>query len=195
MCGRLRRRVVATAPVLLLAAAACSGDGDAGSLSGTDGGVPATGERSEVRAPEAPAPPSAGTGVLVLGEQRTFEVTSCRLEPDEREPAGARTLLAASGAGTAASGEFTVEVRRFVTGTDVVTYTDTITYEDGARILQAQRVEVAGQVTDLRAPEAASPLIRPRDDGLSVSGIAGPPGGSPEQAEGNVGIALNLTCT
>lgn len=193
MRGRQLRRVAVV--TVVLGVAACSGDGDSGSPTDTGDGPSVTEERSEVQAPEVPPAPPAGAGVLVLGEQHRFDVTSCRLEPDESEPAGARTLLAASGAGTAASGvEFTVEVQRFVTGADVLTYTDTITYEDGARILQAQRVEVAGQVTDLRAPDASSPLVHPRDDGLFASGIAGPPGGSPDEAEGYVGIALSLTC-
>ncbi len=187
---RLRRAVLASLLPLAAAGAACSGrSGEGGD------GSPASTERSGPGAPDPPPAPPAGTGVVVLGDPETFEVTSCRLGPDEEEPAGARTLLAASGTGTTASGiGFSLDVRRFVTGTDVQTFTDTITYRDSARILQAQRVEVVGQVTDLRDARAASSLIRPRDDGLSASGIAGPPGASPGDLEGSVGMALNLTC-
>src|SRR5690606_3117790 len=112
--------------------------------------------------PAAPTASAPGTGTLVLGgASQTFEVTDCRLEPDPSEPEAARALLSVTGAGTSARGDaFTVEVQRFATTMgETTTYTDAITYEDPARILQAQRIEVAGEVTDLRDPSASSPLL------------------------------------
>jgi len=122
-------------------------------------------------------------------------VTSCRLEPDPAEPEGARALLVAAGSGRTASGvPFTVEVQRFATNiNDVVTFTDTIAYTDAARILQAQRIEVSGQVTDLRDPGATSALLRTRADGVSATGLASAPGDDADDG-GLVALALDLTC-
>jgi hypothetical protein len=52
---------------------------------------------------------------------------------------------------------------------------------------------VSGQVTDLRDPTAAAPLVRTRDSGVSAQGLAGPPGGGADD-DGNVGLALDATC-
>ena len=65
---------------------------------------------------------------------------------------------------------------------------------DTARILQVQRFEVAGEVTDLRDPDARGTLLRVRPDGLSATGIAGPPGTSAPEGPGLVGLALDATC-
>lgn len=188
--GRRRRSVAAALAVL--AVGACSSDGDddpnpdVTSTAAADAGA---------GVPEVPRPSPAGTGVVVVGgTTSSFAVTSCRLEPDSAQPEGARALVELDGAGTTGSGvPFTIEVQRFATGTDVITYTDTVTYSDAGRILQAQRIEVAGQVTDLRDPKAASPLIRTRAGGLSAAGLAGGPGDGPED-EGIIGLALDATC-
>jgi hypothetical protein len=183
---------MAASVVAALAAGACSGgDGD-----GDDLGTGTTGEVTAPTAPAVPAPSPAGTGVVVIGgTTSSFAVTECRLEPDPAAPEGARPLLLAKGSGTTGGGvPFTVEVQRFATGAGAaVTFTDTIAYTDAARILQAQRIEVGGEVMDLRDPDASSALLRPRADGVSGAGLAGAPGDDADD-EGVVGIALDLTC-
>jgi hypothetical protein len=180
---------IAVGLVLLLTA--CSSDDDA-----SPADAPATSEVGPPTAPAVPAAGAPGTGTIVVGGTASaFDVTSCLLEPDPADPAAARALLAATGAGTTARGDaFTVEVQRFATTLgEVTTYTDTITYEDPARILQAQRIEVGGQVTDLRDPSATSALLRPRPDGVSGAGLAGAPGDDADD-EGVVGLAVDVTC-
>lgn len=186
------RRGAAVGVVALLGLAACS-SGGGGSGDGAPEPASAT-TAPTVPAPPAPGPSGQGT-VVVGGTARPFEVVECRLEPDPAEPEAARALLVVTGAGTTSRGDaFTVEVQRFAaTLGETTTYTDTITYQDPARILQAQRVEVAGQVTDLRDPAATSPLLRPRADGVSGAGLAGPPGDTAEEG-GLVGLALDATC-
>lgn len=180
---------------MVLVVAGCSsgsgGDGDAPSATG--GGTTSTMGRPEV--PALPAPSRPGTGVVIVGgSTSSFAVTTCRLEPDPAETAGARALVKLAGAGTTGSGvAFTVELQRFATGSSVVTYTDTVTYTDAGRILQIQRVEVNGQVTDLRDPKASSALVRTRASGVTASGLASAPGGG--QGDGGIiGVALDATC-
>lgn len=171
-----------------------------GACASEDGAAPADATAtSALAAPSAPPPPAAGepgTGTVVIGGTASaFEVTTCRLEPDPAEPEAARALLTVTGSGTTPRGEaFTVEVRRFATTLgEVTTFTDTISYQDPARILQAQRIEVGGQVTDLRDPSATNALLRPRADGVSGAGLAGAPGDDADD-EGVVGIAVDATC-
>lgn len=182
--------LVASVAVVALGMGACSGGSDdEPGLGTTAAPVPPT-------VPEPPAAPESGSGAVVLGRSTsTFEVTTCQLEPDADQPEGARTLVLLIGAGRTASGvAFTIEAQRFSTGTGAATtYTDTVTYSDAGRILQAQRIEVGGQVDDLRDPDASSPLLRPRTDGLSAAGLAGAPGDGAE-AEGIVGLAVDATC-
>jgi hypothetical protein len=186
--GRLGA-AVATAAVLMGACSASGGDDT------TEDSLGPPAERSEVTAPPVPSPSPAGTGVVVIGgTSSSFAVTTCQLEPDGSQPEAAQTLLLLTGAGTTGAGAaFELTARRFATGGEVVTYTDTISYQDTARVLQAQRIEVAGQVDDLRHPDATSSLLRPRPDGVSAAGLAGPPGEG-ARAEGTVGLALDATC-
>lgn len=173
-----------------MALAACrDGAEDDGATLGTTA-VPAP-----VTIPAPPSPSAAGSGVVVVGgTTSSFAVTACRLEPDPAAPEAARALVELTGAGTTASGvAFTVEVQRFATGSEVVTYTDTVTYTDSARILQAQRIEVNGQVSDLRDPKASSPLLRTRSGGVAAAGLAGAPGDGPDD-DGVVGVAVDATC-
>ena len=189
MCPWALLAWVAVGVVLLLTA--CASDDGAEPADGT-----ATSDLAPPSVPEPPAPGEPGTGTIVVGSRaQPFEVTACRLEPDPAEPEAARALLAVSGAGTTGRGDaFTVDVQRFATTLgEVTTYTDTVTYEDPARILQAQRIEVGGQVTDLRDPSATSALLRPRADGVSGAGLAGGPGDDADD-EGVVGIAIDATC-
>lgn len=202
-CGRGPRPLVPGAPcpwallawvavgVVLLLSACTSDDDDAGPA-----GETATSELAAPSVPEAPAATEPGTGTIVIGAAaQPFDVTACDLEPDPEEPEAARALLVVTGAGSTSRGDaFMVEVQRFATTLgDVTTYTDTITYEDPARILQAQRIEVGGQVTDLRDPSASTALLRPRADGVSGAGLAGAPGDDADD-EGVVGIAVDATC-
>lgn len=181
---------LALAMVVLLAASGCSsgGEDDGATLGSTAAPTAPT-------VPGLPAAPATSTGVVVLGgTTSSFAVTTCRLEPDPAEPEGARALISLEGAGTTGSGvAFTVEAQRFATGTEVVTYTDTVTYSDAARILQAQRIEVGGQVTDLRDPKAATALLRTQAGGVTAAGLAGAPGDGPDD-EGIIGLALTATC-
>lgn len=193
---RAPTRVLRLAVIALLVGA-CSGADDAGDVTGDVTGEVAP-PSSAVAPPTAPTPPdptAPGTGVVVIGGATSpFDVTSCRLEPDPADPPGARTMVAVTGSGTSEAGvAFTVEVQRFATGTDVQTFTDTVTYRDTARILQAQRIEVAGQVTDLRDPDATSALLRIRPDGVSLSGLASGPGDGSDDG-GLIALALTATC-
>jgi len=177
--------------VVFVLAGGCSGSGDDDDDGATLG---STGPPTEVTAPEIPVPSPPGTGVVVVGgTSSAFSVTDCELQP---EGADATNLLVVTGAGTTASGiPFQLEVQRFAADSAVAeTFTDTITYSDTARILQVQRSEVDGEVSDLRDPDARSTLLRVRPDGLSAAGLAGPPGTGGEFDEGIVGFALDATC-
>ena len=174
---------------VLLLAACSSSDGSSEEVDGdNDGGgpvtVPAVGEATE-----------PGSGLIAVGgSTHRFAVTECLLEPNPADPDGARALLAMNGAGLTESGvAFTVELQRFATGTKVITYTDSVTFSDSGRILQAQRIEVAGEVTDLRDPEASTSLIRSRPGGVSAAGLASAPGDR-EKDGGLIGIALDASC-
>lgn len=187
---------MARRPRTLLAAlvvvAGCSGGGDedddGASLGET---VPPT----DVTAPDVPAVSPAGTGVVVVGgTTSSFAVTECQLDPGAASGATS-TLLLVVGEGTTGSGvPFLVEVQRSSTDTSVETFTDTVSYTDTARILQVQRFEVNGEVTDLRDPDARGTLLRVRPDGLSATGLAGPPGTGGKYLEGIVGLALDANC-
>jgi hypothetical protein len=186
MSPRLRHAAL----IAVLAFAACSAD-DAG-----DGGGAGLGTTSSIAPPVAPSVPAespSGTGLVLIGELgSSFKVTSCDLDVG-----GATTgeLLRLEGAGTRANGvPFTVEAVRSASDEAAEAFTDLITYTDTARILQVQRSEVAGEVTDLRDPDARGPLLRVRADGLSATGIAGPPGTRAPEGPGLVGLALDASC-
>jgi hypothetical protein len=185
------RCLVRAALVALALASACS-DGDGGE--GDDGA--GLGTTSSIGAPSPPDIPSespAGTGVVVIGERgagSSFAVSACELEA----AAAGGELLHVTGEGTTGSGvPFRIDVVRRETSGAAETFTDLITYADTARILQVQRFETAGEVSDLRDPQARGTLLRTREGGLSAVGIAGPPGTDVE-GPGLVGLALDLTC-
>jgi hypothetical protein len=173
-----------------LSIGACSGGG------GDDDGASLgdTGPPTEVTAPDVPDSSPVGTGVVVVGgASSSFEVLECRLTPDTTDATAA--LIRVVGEGTTGAGVgFHVEVQRFSSATAVETFGDVVTYSDTARLLQVQRSEVEGEITDLRDPDARSPLVRIRPDGVSLSGIAGPPGSGGDDTEGFVGFALDATC-
>ena len=174
---------------LTFALGACAGGGeddDGASLGSTSSLVPVT-------TPESPAPSPAGTGVVVIGGGTySFAVTACALEAAEGGPTSQLVHLTGEGT-TAGDVPFEVEVTRTSTTAAAETFTDLITYQDTARILQVQRFEAAGEVSDLRDPAARSTLLRVRPDGLSATGIAGPPG-TGEEGPGLVGFALDASC-
>ncbi len=192
MTVHLRAAVLLVVSLVMLGCSSGEGDPTAGPGE-TGGGTASSLVPSAV--PAVPAASPQGTGTVVVGGTASFfEVTECRLEPDPSEPEGARALVSLAGVGTTASGvAFTIELQRFATGADVVTFTDTVTYADPGRILQAQRIEVKGQVTDLRDPKATSPLVRPRSGGVTAAGLASAPGDGPDDG-GIIGLALDATC-
>ena len=176
--------------VAVLLVAGCSDDGG-GDDDGATLGDTAT--PTSVTAPEVPAASPAGSGMVVVGgSESPFTVTECQLAPAD-DPT---TLVLLTGAGTTGTGvPFQLEVKRLAASTAAAeTFTDTITYTDTARILQLQRFEVEGEVSDLRDPDARGTLLRVRPDGLSAAGLAGPPGTGAAFAEGIVGMALDATC-
>jgi len=176
-------------PVVVLALAACSGGGD--DDDGADLGT--TSSIAPPVAPDVPAASPAGTGVVDIGGiNASFQVTGCQLEPASPD---ATDLVHVTGNGTRGNGvPFSVDVVRTSTEDTGETFTDLITYTDAARILQVQRTEVDGEVSDLRDPGARSALLRVRPDGVSATGIAGPPGTSAPTGPGLVGLALDATC-
>lgn len=184
------RRLLGAALVLV---AACSGEGEGDGDDGASLGV--TAEPTEVTAPDIPPTSPPGTGVVVVGgASSSFAVTECQLEPGPDTDAS--FLVRVTGEGTTGSGvPFEVEVQRFTTATSVETFTDTISYSDTGRLLQVQRFEVAGEVSDLRDPDARGTLLRVRPDGVSATGVAGPPGAVAGEDEGIVGLALDATCS
>jgi len=187
MSPRLRHAIVLLAFVL----AACSGD-DGGSDDGSDLGT--TSSLAPPVAPSVPDPSPVGTGVVLIGElAASFQVTGCDLD---LAPAGTTgELLRLEGSGSRSNGvPFTVEVVRSASAEAEAAFTDLITYVDTARILQVQRSEIGGEVSDLRDPDARGTLLRVRPDGLSATGIAGPPGTSAPKGPGLVGLALDATC-
>ena len=182
---------VAAAAVLI---AGCSGGDDAPPEeetlppSTTDESVPVT-------APPPLEPAPRGRGVLSIGGiRRRFDVTRCRVMPAPEGPGAYAPFLLVGLGRTPAGVAFRVEVQRYVSGDDPPTVTDLVNYEDSARILQSQRVDVGGVITDLRDPDADDRFLRLVDGRASGRGIAGPPG-SREGDEGLVGIALAAACT
>jgi hypothetical protein len=182
-------------PLVLLATIALMAGCSTGSGDDDDDGASlgSTAPPATATAPEVPPPSPPGTGVLVVGgTTSSFAVTSCRLVPAD-DPT---VLLLVTGEGTTAGGiPFQLEIQRFAASSAAAeTFTDTISYTDTARILQVQRFEVGGEVSDLRDPSVRGTLLRVRPDGLSATGLAGPPGTGAKFEEGIVGMALDATC-
>ena len=178
--------------VILVGLTACS-DGGEGGDDGAE--IGSTSSLAPVVAPELPAPSPAGTGVVLIGgSSASFAVTGCELDGTEGD--GVTTeLVRVTGEGTTSSDvPFEVEAVRTSTAGAAETFTDLITYEDTGRIVQVQRVEVAGEVTDLRDPDGRGPLLRVRPDGVAATGIAGPPGTVAGEDPGLVGLAFDATC-
>lgn len=166
----------------VIALAACSG-GETSAPS-----VPTTTTTTVAPHPAADvplAPPERGAGRLVLGSSLdvTLEIETC-VRDDAATPEGTAPaeLVVVEAAGTRSDGvAVLVEVRRFRTAGELPTITDTVTVVEGdeaapQRVLQAQRFEVGGQVTDARDPGADDPILRLRADSVSGEAVFGPPG-------------------
>ena len=114
------------------------------------------------------------------------------------EPAGdgvTTELVHVTGEGTTSSGvPFEVEVIRSSTAGAVETFTDMITYSDTGRILQVQRWRWPARSPTSATPTREGTLLRVRPDGVSATGIAGPPGTVAGEDPGLVGLAFDATC-
>ena len=170
----------------------CTGGGNGPADDGASLGSP--GPATPVTAPELPAPSSPGTGVVLIGgSPASFAVSACQLTAGP--PAAEPTILKVTGEGTTGGGiPFKVEVLRTATAGAAETFTDTVTYSDSARILQVQRFEVNGAITDLRQASARGPLLQVHAADVAATGLAGPPG-SVAGDEGIVGLAIDATCS
>ena len=172
---------LATSMVLL----ACS--------SGSGGSEAAPADSSPAQAYEEPEPAAVdeigavdpGTARVVLGSvlDATLQVTSCELDPGA-EPQGEipaeRLVLRAEGQGSDGA-PILLEVLRLASQGASSTITDTVLVTEGpedapTRILEAQRFEVGGLVTDPRDPVADEPLLRVTGQEVAAAGVFAPPG-------------------
>jgi hypothetical protein len=183
--------LLALALVVAVVTSACSSDEDP-----TDEGGGSTTTALAPIGPPAALPESpVGTGAIAIGgEVRTFEVTSCALQPNLEEPEAARTLLKLAGEGEARGAAFSVEVLRFLTGARgaIPTFTDTVDYRDNARVFRAQRIEVDGAITDPLDPAADAPMVQSQGSRVTALGVFGPLGAS--SGEDRVAFRLDATC-
>ena len=180
------RTVWAIAGVLVLAG--CT----AGSGNGSDGPASSTSTSPDVSF-EAPQPavvddlgaPEPGRARAVLGSVLDVELTveGCRIDlgamPDGQVPA---ERIRVQAAGKRSDGTpVTLEVLRLASAGASPTITDTVRVTEGAsdapdRVLEAQRFEVGGLVTDPRDPEADEPLLVTSGPNVDASGVFAPPG-------------------
>ena len=147
--------------------------------------------------------PSEGRARLVIGASLdvTLVVERCHrdlaAEPDGEVPSEQVTVVAR---GTGPGGEpVMVDVRRFRSQGASPTITDTVRFVEGPedaprRVLEAQRFEVDGLVTDPRDPDADDPLLRVTDREVRASGVFAPPGAFADDG-GLVAGVLAITCT
>lgn len=200
--------------VVLVAVGGC-GDDDAGPADDPSA-EPGTSEGSitapspapeplgvEPLAAARPEPPAPGRARLVLGGSVDAELDLTRCEIDDAAaPEGDEPVrqVAAEATGQRADGRaLLLEVSRFVAPGDATTITDTVTVTEGpadrpARVLQAQRFEVDGLVSDGREPGATSPLLQVGDATVEGSARFAPPGNFADDG-GLVEGAVALTCS
>lgn len=192
-------RVAATI-VLLLAVAACAGDDDAppaaDATTTVAPGVP------EPLAVDGVTPATPGQVRVALGSflDATLPVEECVLDlgaqPDGQVPSQQVTVVAR---GESDDGRaLTVDIRRFRSEGASPTITDTIRVvlgpEDAPeRVLEAQRFEVDGLVTDPRDPDADDPLLRVTDGRVDGAGVFAPPGSFADDG-GLVQGAVSVAC-
>lgn len=171
-------RVVVALTIALLGLSACGGDGDEEPAS-------TTAARPADRVPAEPlGTPAEGTGRIVVGSLDVeLSIETCERD-DAAVPAGTAPaeLVGIRATGSRDDGtSVLVDVRRFRTAGEVPTITDTVTVVEGPEeapenVLQAQRYEVAGAVSDARDPQADDPLLRLGADAVTGSGVFAPPG-------------------
>jgi hypothetical protein len=179
------RTVWAIAGVLVLAG--CGGGGDPSSSAGTSSTSPDL-------AFEAPQPasvaaldtPTPGMARAVLGAvvDIELEVEGCEVDldalPDGEVPAERIRVLATGEATDGAPVK--LEVLRLASAGASATITDTVRVTEGpddapTRVLEAQRFEVKGLVTDPRDPDASGPLLTTTGGSvIEASGVFAPPG-------------------
>lgn len=197
--------VVVAALLVGVIAAGCSSSGDDDGV-GASSGATST-EPVVVVGPEPLTatvdPPTDGMARVVMGAALdvTLEVETCERDPgatpDGEVPAERITVVAR---GASADGTPVVlDMRRFVSQGAAPTITDTVTVLEGTedspeRVLQAQRFEVGGTVTDLRDPDADDSLVRVTDAAVTATGVYAPPGGVAGDA-GLVEGAVAVTCS
>jgi hypothetical protein len=162
-----------------------------GGACGDDGGDDAGDEGDADDTPTSAAPitvpaSSPGRGAISLGGSIVdLTVTKC----DAPVPGQLSLTATGDGRGGAANVEVT---RAESSGAEAeTTFTDTITYSDGARVYQALRYEVAGEVNDPRDPTATTPMLQIDGAHVTGRGVAGPPGDD----ETRVDVVLDVTCT
>lgn len=192
-------RVAATI-VFVLAVAGCAGDDDAS---------PAT-DATTTAAPGVPEPLAVDDVTASASHQlrvalgsfldATLPLEQCVLDlgaqPDGQIPSQQVTVVAR---GEAEDGQaLTVDIRRFRSEGASPTITDTIRVvlgpEDAPqRVLEAQRFEVDGLVTDPRDPDADDPLLRVTDGRVDGTGVFAPPGAFADDG-GLVEGAVSVAC-
>jgi hypothetical protein len=180
------RRVWAIAGVLAIAG--CSGgDGAGPSASSTSSSTSPSLSFDEPQ-PVVVAeldPPAAGRARVVLGSALDVElaVQRCRVDlgalPEGEVPAE-RVSVVATGEATDGT-SVTLELLRLASAGAAATITDTVRVTEGpadapTRVLEAQRFEVRGVVTDPRDPEASGPLLTASGPTVEASGVFAPPG-------------------
>ena len=189
MTVRYRRARMRTVWVIagVLALAACGG-GDGG---GPDASTSSS--TSPELSLEAPEPvsvreldePAPGRARAVLGSGLDVElvVERCRVDlealPDGQVPAERISVRATGEAGDGVP--VTLEALRLASAGASPTITDTVRVTEGpvdapTRVLEAQRFEVAGLVTDPRDPDASGPLLTTEGRAVEASGVFAPPG-------------------
>ena len=195
------RRVRAPVVVALSAAlvlGACGGGGGGGDATTT--APPAPDTSPEAAAVTALPPPPAGQARVVLGSalDATLDVETCTLALDARpdgEVPSEQVVVEASG--EADSEPVSLSVRRYRSPGASPTITDTIRVTRGpadapTSVLEAQRFEVDGVVTDPRQPDADDPLLRIADDAITARARFAAPGSFAEDGglvEGVVAVS------
>lgn len=129
-----------------------------------------------------------------------LEITECSIdleaEPDGQMPA---ELLGVSATGETDDGTtVALDVRRFRSEGASPTITDTVTLAFGdpeapERVLVAQRFEVDGLVSDIRDPDADSPLLVVGPGGFEGRGLFAAPGADVEDGGAVEGVVRG-TC-
>jgi hypothetical protein len=180
------RRGASLAAVLLAASLlACGGDDD----DDADDTTPPDGATVTV-----PADADPGVGYLVLdGEPYLLTVRDCALDPvTAADPASGVTTEIEVAADDGVTRNVAI-TRRTVPG-DVPTTTDNITIAvDGEVVAESQRIDIAGNYQDLRAPGVLEPLLAVDDGLVTARGVFGPLG-SVNGDEGLVEGSLTLRC-